>query len=211
MSGMNLLLVGFDGSDWKPARRAMDLIAACTEAELESDSIVSMYLPAIWQGAFEPMRQMLSQDWDAVVLLAEKDCKGIAVERIAINEMDPRAKDAEGRRPPSKVIDGSGEPGYWTTLPYRELCERLNAADLPAIASHSAGAGLANFLFYKTMQHLQSLEKAVPAGLIHVGNLDVPADSERAKRLVGAVLSSLKQGADTLSVDVQKLRVEKDA
>lgn len=206
---MNLLLVGFDSSDWVAARRSTEVISACTDVELDDHSVVSLFIPASWQSAFEPLRQMLTQNWDAFVLLTEKDCKGVAVERIAINELDPRERDEEGRRPTSKVIEAKGEPGYWTTLPYRDLCIRFNNANFHATASHSAGAGLANFVFYRTMQHLQDLGKNVPAGLIQIGDLESRLDSDRAKSFLNVLLKGLEQWSDAgddLAVELDRLR-----
>ncbi len=89
-------------------------------------------------------------------------------ERVAINVDDFRIPDNVGNQPRDEPVIEGGPVGYFSTLPIREIADRINQARIPAAISNSAGAHLCNRLFYSVM-HAISIE-ALPtkAGFIHV-------------------------------------------
>ncbi|MDQ8197503.1 hypothetical protein QEH56_05050 [Pelagicoccus enzymogenes] len=198
---MNLLLAGLETIDASSQSLACQCVTRCASLEFEGHHVKSVELPARWDDCFHPLESVISQPWDAILILSEKVSDSIAIERIAINETDVSQKDAVGRRPRGKTIEASGDPGYWTTLPYRELASKLTAAKFTAIPSHSAGMALANYACYRMMHALVQQKRHVCAGLLQLPFSGSVFSEEEAKRFMAVLLQSL----DPQSVSQDKL------
>lgn len=205
---MNLLLAGIESTDAASDAVAWQYLSAASEMDVGEHSVTTLRLPAVWDDCFLTLHSLLDQSWDAVVCLAARDVDVVSVERIAINETDVAIKDRNGRRPRSKLIAAGGEPGYWSGLPYRELSSRFTEAKVEAASSHSAGTGLANYVFYRLMHFFSNDSRDIPAGLIHVPACQIA--SERAECFVAVLLDCLHQRPDSnesLLVDVKSQKV----
>jgi len=109
---------------------------------------------------------------DAVILLGLASGRTkVTPERIAINCDDGRGPDNVGFIPQGEKVRVDGPDGLFTTLPIKEMVERLMEAGLPAEISNSAGTYVCNHVMYEALYLLAQQERAVPAGFIHV-----PAD-----------------------------------
>ncbi|MBK1876940.1 hypothetical protein [Pelagicoccus mobilis] len=204
---MNLLLAGIEPTVPTSEAVAWRYLSVIGEMEFEGHHVVTLRLPAVWDDCFLPLKDCLSQKWDAVVCLADADSESIEVERIAINETDVSTKDRSGRRPRGKVIVPDGEPGYWSTLPYRELALQLTNAKLQASGSHSAGTGLANFVFYRMMHALSVSERRLSAGLIHLPERRF--EEEKAERFASVLVSCLdgnREPEDSLKLNLDRIQ-----
>ncbi|EDY85128.1 pyrrolidone-carboxylate peptidase superfamily [Verrucomicrobiia bacterium DG1235] len=205
---MNLLLVGFESMDPAAGSNSWKCVSACEGIEFEDHRVQVLQLPASWDDCFEPLESALEENWDAVVCLADKSCDSYAIERIAINEADVTWKDRLGRRPRRKLIKLSGDPGYWTGLPYRELALRLTTANFQASPSHSAGMGLANYVFYRMMHELATRGEDMQAGLIQIPDSAASLSEERTRQFVSVLLDTLDPAArsqDSLSFDSSRV------
>lgn len=205
---MNLLLVGLETVDGTSKSLACECVAACSALEFESHTVESLVLPARWDDCFKPLDAMLDRPWDAIVLFSEKMCDSISIERIAINETDVAQKDATGRRPRGKAIQAAGDPGYWTSLPYRELASKLTAAKFMAIPSHSAGMALANYVCYRMMHGLAQRGRQIPAGLLQLPFAGAVFSEAEAKRFTSILLEALdpqRLSRESLGVDLSRV------
>lgn len=95
-------------------------------------------------------------------------------ERIAINFKDGPV-DNEGNKPVDEPIREEGEPGYLSTLPIRQMVDRLIANNLPAEISNTAGAYLCNNVMYEGLHFAKTQKPEMPSGFIHM-----PASHELA-------------------------------
>lgn len=205
---MNLLLVALASENRSSTTLARQCLTACAEVETEGHRVETLSLPQVWNSCFEPIEQLLKNPWDGIVVFAEKSGESIAIERIVINEADGSFKDDEGRRPRGKVIDPTGDAGYWTTLPYRELAKRFTSAKFPAVSSHSAGTGLANFVCYRLLRELAAHERALPVGLIQFPLGGSPFSKEQAETFLSVLLESLDPASlstESLGLDMNRL------
>lgn len=206
---MNLLLVGFESSTAASDCGFWQSVAGIDKEGLGENKVETLQLPSVWDTCFEPLGYVLAQPWDAIVFLAEKSCETIAVERVAINEADVAIKDSIGRRARGKVIDAVGDSGYWTGLPFRELAMNLTTARFPAVASHSAGTGLANYVYYRLMRQLSKVGRSIPAGLIQLPQGKSAFSEEEGKRFVSVLLDTLDPNQiqqDRLGFDLQSMQ-----
>lgn len=95
-------------------------------------------------------------------------------ERIAINVNDGEP-DNNGNVPVDEVIQADGADGYMTTLPIREMVNRLVEIGLPAKISNTAGTYLCNHVMYQSLHYAKKENKQMPSGFIHI-----PASHELA-------------------------------
>jgi pyroglutamyl-peptidase len=98
----------------------------------------------------------------------------ITPERIAINVKDGDA-DNEGNMPKDEVILKEGDDGYFSTLPIREMVNRLQASGLPAAISNTAGTYLCNNVMYMALYYAHEFQPNMQCGFIHI-----PASHELA-------------------------------
>jgi len=92
----------------------------------------------------------------------------VTPERIAVNVDDFRIPDHAGRRPVDEPVVPGGPAAYFSTLALREMVAAMQAADVPAAISNSAGTYLCNHLFYRVMHELAVRGATLPAGFVHL-------------------------------------------
>lgn len=98
----------------------------------------------------------------------------ITPERIAINVKDGDA-DNEGHKPVDEPIQTNGPAAYMSTLPIREMVNKLTESGFPAAISNTAGTYLCNNVMYEGLHYLQTNNLSIPSGFIHI-----PASHELA-------------------------------
>jgi pyroglutamyl-peptidase len=104
-----------------------------------------------------------------VIMLGEAGARfRINPERVAINVDDFRIPDNAGNQPKGEPIIEGGPVGYFSTLPIREIVDRINNAQIPAAISNSAGAHLCNRLFYSVLHEIEISRSPALAGFIHL-------------------------------------------
>jgi pyroglutamyl-peptidase len=99
----------------------------------------------------------------------------ITPERIAINcsDGDP---DNEGNRPvDEQIAESDGADGYFSTLPIRQMVEKLIETGYPSEISNTAGTYLCNNVMYTMLHRIKQDGAEVPSGFIHI-----PASHELA-------------------------------
>lgn len=98
----------------------------------------------------------------------------ITPERIAINVKDGAA-DNQGHVPVDESIHLEGQPGYFSTLPIRQMVNKLIEQGYPAEISNTAGTYLCNNVMYEALHFAQTDTLNMQAGFIHI-----PASHELA-------------------------------
>ncbi|MGG0718048.1 pyroglutamyl-peptidase I [Robertmurraya massiliosenegalensis] len=95
-------------------------------------------------------------------------------ERIAINVNDGES-DNSGNVLEDEVIQAEGQDAYMSTLPIRDMVNRLKAVGLPAEISNTAGTYLCNHVMYQGLHYAKTHQIQMPSGFIHM-----PASHELA-------------------------------
>lgn len=98
----------------------------------------------------------------------------ITPERITINIKDGVA-DNQGHTPLDESIHLEGEAGYFSTLPIRQMVNKLVEEGLPAKISNTAGTYLCNNIMYEALHYAKAYKPNMKAGFIHI-----PASHELA-------------------------------
>jgi len=99
------------------------------------------------------------------------DRAALCVERVAVNLQDAEIADNDGSRPVDSIIVVGGPAAYLATLPVRAAVAGLNADELPAQISMSAGTFVCNHVFYGLMHLAATGGRRFRAGFLHVPRL----------------------------------------
>ena len=136
------------------------------------------------------LEAITSFDPELVLCVGEAgDRTALCVERVAINIQDARIPDNDGAQPVDTPIVPGGPSAYFSTLPVRAAVAALNAAEVPAEISMSAGTFVCNQVFY-TLMHLAALRGQPFCG----GFLHVPQVAGHERGGVSMALEDIIQG-----------------
>ena len=164
-----LLLTGFE-----PFLKFKSNPTEAVVKELHGEAIGEFQVAGkIYPVAFERISKMIADDIreeqpDVVVCLGLAGGRhNIHLERIAINCIDGRP-DNHGFHPNGEKIDAAGPDGLFSTLPLKAYEAALQAAEIPAQISNTAGTYLCNNVMYSALNYIQSAGLDTSAGFIHV-------------------------------------------
>jgi pyroglutamyl-peptidase len=92
----------------------------------------------------------------------------IRLERSGLNIADFEIADNEGAIWRDRLISDNGLHARSSTLPLREIEQRLLAEGIPSRISSTAGTYLCNACLYALLELAEKHERHIPCGLIHV-------------------------------------------
>ena len=92
----------------------------------------------------------------------------VSIERVAINLCEASIPDEAGVLLKDTPIVPGGESAYFATYPHQKMLEALNAAEIPAAYSFTAGAYICNHVMYTALETAQQKYPAMKAGFIHL-------------------------------------------
>lgn len=173
---MRLLLTGFEPFLSYTVNPTMRIVEELNGLELAGYEIVGKVLPVDFASSSNKLLAHMKEiDPDAVISLGLAGGRyKITPERIAINVKDGAA-DNEGHIPMDESIHIEGEPGYFSTLPIRQMVNKLIEEGFPAEISNTAGTYLCNNVMYEALHYAKKNNPNMKAGFIHI-----PASHELA-------------------------------
>lgn len=92
----------------------------------------------------------------------------VSIERVAINLCEASIPDEAGVLLKDTPIVPGGESAYFATYPHEAMLTALNAAEIPAAYSFSAGAYICNHVMYTALEAAQLRHPGMIAGFIHL-------------------------------------------
>lgn len=122
----------------------------------------------------------------------------ITLERVAINIRDARIPDNAGASPVDEPVVPGAPVGRFSTLPVKAMVAALEADEVPAAVSQTAGTYVCNDVFY-ALQHLLATDPAlegIRGGFVHVPSADVVDARSAARALVRMVEVALSTETD---------------
>ena len=166
---MKILITGFDPFGGESVNPAYEAVKRLPDI-IEGAELVRMEVPTVYGEASRITCEAMDKRQPAAVLcVGQAGGRGaITPERIAINCMDARIPDNAGRHPVDAPCEPGGPDGVFSTLPIRQICEKIREAGLPADISNTAGTFVCNELMYRVLRHAGRMDPAIPAGFIHV-------------------------------------------
>jgi len=166
----HILLTGFEPFDGDTVNPSAE-VAKQLDGRVIGDCVVrSVILPVQHEAARAVVAPLLQAPGLAAVMhlgLAGGRAR-ISLERVAVNVMDYSRPDAHGLVLRDVACVEGGPPGYFSTLPLRDVLAALTEEGIPAAISNTAGTYLCNDISYTTLHALDERALAIPTGFIHL-------------------------------------------
>lgn len=164
-----VLLTGFDPFGGETTNPSWQAIAALHGQRIAGHRVVAVQLPATFKGSEKALRQALREHAPRrVIAVGQAGGRSqISLEQVAINLIDARIPDNEGRRPVDVPVIEEGPAAYFATLPLKAMLHALRAEGIPSGISFTAGTYVCNAVFYVLMHSLRR-RPGVLAGFVHV-------------------------------------------
>jgi pyroglutamyl-peptidase len=168
---------------------------------IQREDVITRLLPTEYDAAgAEIVRLIDALNPDALICLgvAQKR-ETICLERIALNLNDAPIPDNAGIiRQGQPIVEGA-PLAYAATLPLEALRDSLAAHEIPVTISNHAGAFVCNHVFYSARHALETSERQIPCGFIHVPALEdvngVGMSLETMVKAVDRCLTTLHESA----------------
>jgi pyroglutamyl-peptidase len=164
-----VLLTGFDPFAGDAINPSWEAVRALDGETIAAHRVVAVKLPVVFGDALHALHEAIAREKPALAV-----CVGVAntrtrisIERVAINVDDARIPDNAGRQPVDMPVVHSGPAAYFSTLPIKAMLRALEAANVPAEISQTAGTYVCNHVFYGLMHELARHE-GIRGGFIHV-------------------------------------------
>ncbi|WP_454673944.1 pyroglutamyl-peptidase I [Achromobacter pestifer] len=175
----------FDGEtinpSWEAARRL-------DGEDVAGARVIARQLPCVIGKVVGVLRQAIEEvQPDLVICLGQAGGRSdVSVERVAINVVDARIPDNEGKQPIDVPVVDGGPAAYFSTLPIKAIVRDLRTGGVPASVSLTAGTYNCNTIFYGLAHFIATERPTLRGGFVHV-----PYLPEMAARHPGAPSLSL--------------------
>ncbi len=162
---MKILVTGFGPFD-KFRSNPAEVLAEYLSSEFSE--VEHAVLPVIYGQARDALLQEIEQRKpDALVSFGLNGTIGhVNLEEIALNIRSSEVPDNTGKKLDDTPVVQDGELALRSSLPLKEIRDRLRDEGIPARSSYSAGVYLCNEVFYTGAQWAKWGEKR--AGFIHI-------------------------------------------
>ncbi|MDC7224008.1 MAG: pyroglutamyl-peptidase I [Spirochaetales bacterium] len=166
---MKALITGFDPFNNEPINPAYEAVKNLPDTILDCQ-IIKREVPTVFGKSVDLLKKTMDEEKpDIVICIGQAGGRyHITPEYVAINLDDARIDDNEGNKPSARKIREDGENAYFTTLPARSIVRELQANNIPAQVSYTAGTFVCNHLFYGLMHEISRRYPHVRGGFIHV-------------------------------------------
>ncbi|MBB5895291.1 pyroglutamyl-peptidase I [Kutzneria kofuensis] len=200
-----VLLTGFEpfgGDAANPSWEAVRLV------DVPGVELAKQLLPCVFGASITALRQAVREhDPDVVIavgLAGGRDA--ITPERVAINLDDARIPDNAGRSPVDEPIVDGGPAAYFTGLPVKAGVQAMQAMNVPAAVSHTAGTFVCNHVFYGLMHLIATERPHVRGGFVHVpysAEMAVPDQPALSTRTIADGLATFTRACVETSDDLR--------
>ena len=166
---MKILVTGFDpfgGAHINPATEAIKLLPQ----QINGAEIITIQIPTVFRKSIDVLfRSIKKESPDMVICIGQAGGRyDITVERVAINVDDARIEDNEGNLPIDSPIFEDGAPAYFSDLPIKAMVQAMQAANIPASISNTAGTFVCNHLMYAALHYASQYQPDMKVGFIHI-------------------------------------------
>ena len=169
---MKLLLTGFEPFGGQSLNPSWEAVRRLPE-QVDGVRLVKLLTPTSFAGSVAVLRRAVDLERpQAVLCLGQAGGRGgLTPERVAINVDDARIPDNDGFQPVDCPIVPGGPAAYFATLPVKAMVRAIQAAQVPASLSNTAGTFVCNHLMYSLLHLLAGTYPAVRGGFMHVPNM----------------------------------------
>lgn len=167
--------------------------------------IIKCEIPTEFEASIDALKAAIDAHQPNAILCVGQfgGSPSIQIERVAINLRDARTPDNAGFQPHDQPVVDSAPDAFFSTIPTRQITDRLRAAGIPAALSYSAGTYVCNNLLYAALYESSQAEKGNSArcGFIHVPYLP----DQAAAAVSNAPSMSLELMVQALTIAVETI------
>lgn len=209
---MKILVTGFEpfgGAVINPAYEAVKLL----HDVIAGAEVIKIEIPTVFGKDEEVVRAAVEKHHpDAVLCVGQAGGRsGITVEKVAINLMEARIPDNEGKQPLDTPIREDGENAYFASLPVKSMVQYMKEAKIPARVSYTAGTFVCNDIMYRVLYMIDKEYPHMRGGFVHVPylpeqTLDLPEETPSmpaemiAKALACGIRAIVENEADVKTI-----------
>jgi pyroglutamyl-peptidase len=206
-----VLLTGFDPFGGETVNPSWEAVARLHGETIARHRIECAQLPTSFVRGANALIDALDRHRPSLVICVGQagGRMGFSVERVAINLIDARISDNDGARPIDLPCVSGAPAAYFSTLPIKAMRAAMNAAEIPAHISHTAGTFVCNHVFYVLMHALASEGGRVRGGFVHVPYLPEQArrNGDAPCMSIEQIVAGLKIGVDAAVRNQRDLRI----
>jgi len=195
---LKILITGFGtflDNEENPTNEVIKLLPS----SIYGNEIIKVELPVVFDECFDMLLPIIkSENPDVIINLGlAGGRKSISIERVAINISDSKFKDNKGNAPQDEIIKLEGRNAYFSTLPIRDIVEKIKDKNTPVSISNSAGTYVCNNLMYHVLHYVEANGLSIRAGFIHVPYMseqDIKKDAFSLKLdvILEAIIDAIK-------------------
>jgi pyroglutamyl-peptidase len=167
-----VLLTGFEPFGAYPTNPSQVIVETLNGSSIADAMIVSMVLPVNFTASVKRAQEAMELYHPDVVLSLGLNVKadGIEVEKIGVNLK--RYPLGDGRWSFPRFIEKRSPLFRITSLPTKEIAQKIQEAGIPAQQSYFAGTYICNALFYGLLGYVKEQNLNCSVGFLHVPLLD---------------------------------------
>ncbi|MCF0137396.1 MAG: pyroglutamyl-peptidase I [Oscillospiraceae bacterium] len=202
-----ILVTGFEpfnGRDINPSEQIVKALLPPDDTEL-----IRLVLPVDYKKAELLLLNAAERERPDIILSLGQSGRlpAIEVEMLAANidsslsgDGKQLLPDSSGFAPVDVPIDVAGKTAYFSSLPVRCIVSAINAADIPAVCSFSAGTYVCNHVMYASCGYAE-LHENVASGFIHLPLLpgQINEDSKCCSMQFSEMLRGVQTALDIIS------------
>lgn len=149
---MKILVTGFEPFDGESVNPALEAVKGLPE-RIGDAEIVKAEIPVVFGWAGEKLAEAVAACTPDIVLCIGQagGASVISVERIAVNLIDARIADNDGKQPVDVPVKEDGENAYFASVPVKAWCGPSSRAAYRPQLSFSAGSFVCNAVMYELL------------------------------------------------------------
>ncbi|PFN98711.1 pyroglutamyl-peptidase I [Neobacillus bataviensis] len=165
-----ILVTGFEPFGGEPVNPALEAVKLLNGKEITEYEVVTREIPTVFGKAICSLKESIDEiNPDMVICVGQAGGRStITPERVAINVDDARITDNENNQPIDEEIVPGGPAAYFSKLPVKAMVKVMNENGIPASVSNTAGTFVCNHIFYGLMNYLDTSDKDIRGGFIHI-------------------------------------------
>jgi pyroglutamyl-peptidase len=177
-----VLLTGFEAFGGEAVNPSQEIVRSFEGTRMQGHRIVTGVLPVAFAPVLPLLERLLDEHRPTLVLALGQagGRSALALERVAINLIDARIADNEGRQPIDATVVAGAAQAYFSSLPIKAMQAHLRSLGIPVELSMSAGTFVCNQVFF-ALAHL----RATRYPELRCGFMHVPWLPEQAARYPG--------------------------
>lgn len=166
---MKILVTGFEPFDGESVNPALEAVKGLPE-RIGDAEIVKAEIPVVFGRAGEKLAEAVAACTPDIVLCIGQagGASVMSVERIAVNLIDARIADNDGKQPVDVPVKEDGENAYFASVPVKAMVRAMQQGGVPAQLSFSAGSFVCNAVMYELLYLIDKKYPQMKGGFIHV-------------------------------------------